>query len=306
MYQILVEDFRERARHKKGRLIEDFVAEVLEILQGKARKTFEGFETAWRLHLGPAYFYGQTIEDAAKGWELYKSKQRVLTPGRKLGDDRKAFSRVLHYAHKQGVLLTVPKLPLDAIDTRPPEGREIENEEALAIRDQFRKTKKGKWQLKLDIRAATGMRGKEISVIEFSRFDENGVYEIDAETAKTRRTRRIKFPEEIFAKIKELEAESNSRYLFPKRGDPSQPETGSQKAFQRAKKKLGLNTKLHWFRHTSVSRAIRAGMPGDTVQKVHGMSAMVMKRVYHQVSEEDIGRVSKTVWDSYKQNLEEK
>lgn len=272
--------------------LEEFATRIIkDVYAFKAKKTFQDIEGACRLHLFPQL--GSTpLSELGGAWPYYKATQRRLTPKRKLWHDRKALRTILHSAAREGLIAAVPELALDPMDKTVKEGREITNAEIKKIIEAA----PPKWKIKVELQLKTGMRSNERRHLKWADINFNtGEIRIGAVGDKTRRGRVLYADKTLLATLKRLRSNAASVYVFPNRADNTRPESEGQKSWQRLKKALKSDVKLHWLRHTTVTRAVRAGVDGSVVQRSLGMSDRVMKRVYHHVNEKDRRKLAEAV-----------
>lgn len=280
-------------------LFEEAAVELRKIIQeSKAPKTYKDYEGTVRLHLLP-FFKGVPLSEVGKIWPKYKGHQKVINEKRKLKHDRKHLIQILKYAKLQGFIDVVPDLELAKSHSTPAIGREYTNEEINALLTKAQEKGRHKnTALKLEMQLKTGMRAGEVRLLKWEYIDfDRGLLTLPAEIVKTRYGRTYAVEPSLLHRIA-TQRKNGSLYVFPNRWDKSRPANEGSKGWQIIRKEMKLKGKLHWLRHTFVTRAIRGGAPAALVQKSVGMSDTVMKRVYLHANEDDARMLSEMVQKS--------
>lgn len=299
MERILAWYYRSNDPRTKGKaLFRDIALKQLDLYHAQAEATFNNFEVHYRLYLEP-YFGDMEIGDVARQWKDYVALQKRKNPKRKLGHDRRHVRKILGLAEEMGFIDAVPKLDLARSETKAAPGRELSNREIKAALLAANK----KLALMFKIKLHTGMRDIEVRSMEWINvdFERQEIYVPQAKD-KNREGKFYGVSSEILQDLSSHRSSQKikSPYVFPKRGNPMEHMVRSDKPFQRLKKKLGLNIKGHWTRHTAATRMVRAGASPLLVQKTLGMSDQTMKQVYLHVSDEDRQKMASAVAESMK------
>lgn len=249
-----------------------------EVMTGKAQKTFIDFETIGRLYLLP-YFKYTDINRIGPMWEKYKTRQRLMTPGRKLHHDRKHLIRVLRYANRDRHLMQgIPELPLDREDKAVRTGSVYSPDEVRRLLNGA----KDNWKLIVELAVIHGLRIGEILKLRRENFkSELGFLELASRSIKTREPRIVPLEGSTAHNLRLWLLTHSSPYVFPHRDDPSRPMKHYNRSWERLKRRAGISGKtFHDTRHTSVTWALELNHNPKLVQKTRGMSPQVMDRIY--------------------------
>lgn len=306
-------------KQKQTTCIDEIVAEIYEINQGKSARTFESFEGHCRLHLLP-YFTGFSIDKVAAAWPVYIAHQQRLNPSRQLTHDRKHLITILKRAVVRGDLVGMPELPLDRGKRIKQRAKPYTSSEVRMILNatpeqvlekapslKLKRSTLEKIQLQIELALFSGLRmPHEVNSLRYSDIDfQTGVATIRPEN-KTRTGRECPIDLGTLGKILKRmnSARVQSDFVFPKRGQPYLPATGTDKSWQRFKRAMGLEKKRYWFRHSHASAALRE-VSAPTVQRNMGTSAQMIEQIYNIPSREELKRQSSAVRRFYQDEIGE-
>ncbi len=284
---------------------DEIVRDLYEIKQGKSKSTFDSFEGTCRLHLLP-YFTGFDMDTVLAAWPRYVAHAVQKTPDRQLGHDRRYLREILGryselYPHK---LAGVPKLKLDA-RRRTKTQIEIYNRDEVRMilrvsAKEIRLRHPGdralwlkeatleKLKLYAELGLFSGMRlPGEANSLRYSNIDfEQGIARVF--TSKTNQWRTYPVDPETLERLKRRRDQQKikSDFVFPKRANPNEPATRSDKSWQRFKRATGLTKRLYWFRHSHASSAIET-VPALILRKNMGTSLECLEKVYVKPGENE-------------------
>lgn len=297
-------------REKAEATIDFVIGELYSVKQQKAQKTFESFEGHCRLHILP-FYAGRKISEVAPLWPKYVTAQSVLNSKRQLGHDRRYVTEILSHAVNAGYLTHFPRLTLDP-------AKRMKKPVALYGRDdisrilncqpedfegtEFTFTARALQKIKLQVRLALycGMRPPgEIRHLRKSWIDwVAGTIWLDPEIVKTRTDRTYPVDAELLRELREWCTLTDSDCVFPKRGEPDVPETGSDKKWQQLKRALGIKGTRYHLRHAHGAIAVRTVSP-SIVKKNMGTSLPILDRVYMKPDAEEHKRQASAVKNYY-------
>lgn len=296
--------------------IDDVVADIYEINQGKSQATFDNFEIHCRLHILP-FFKGVPIRQVAKKWKKYVAFQHLKNPKRQLSHDRRHLVTILNYAAEQEYLDGVPKLKLDrakrmrctVVPYSVEDVQMILTVTAAELRERYPDNKDfhfkaatlRKLQLMFELGMFSGLRlPHEATALRFSMIDfKAGTANLPPEVAKTREGRIYPLDAETLEKLRELKKRAKSDFVFPKRNNPEMPATRSDKSWQRFKKALGLNKRLYWARHTHATEASEMGASEGNLKRDMGTSGEMLDKVYTVKRRKDFDSRSRRIRDKF-------
>jgi site-specific recombinase XerD len=276
------------AKKQAAICIDDLIAEIYEINQGKAQATFDDFEVHCRLHILP-YFTGRPIDMVARDWPKYVAYQHRKNPNRQLKHDRKHLIRIFHRAVERGDLAGIPILKLDrAKRMRQPISLYTEAEVRLIMGattkqfPQFKQATLDKIKLQFELTLFSGMRiPTETNALRYSWIDwHRGTATLPGWVTKTREGRTYPVDSETLKKLWAKKLKAHSDQVFPKRGEKDLPASRTDKTWQRFKKAAGITKKRYWARHTHATEAVESGQSSATVTKNMGTSKEMLDRVY--------------------------
>lgn len=261
----------------KRRTVAKVAFKIIDIMERKAEKTFEDFETTARLHLLPVLGHCDVNRVGAR-WEHYKAVQRGKNPNRKLTHDRKHLIRILRYAHRERPLANgLPELPLDLADKHVRLGHVYTTDEVKRLV----RAAGPRWRLILDLAVIYGMRIGEILKLrrEYVDFDRHEI-RLPSRTIKTREPRVIPIEVGTERAIRAV-LHLDSPWVFPNRRDPQRPMRHYGRSWKRLKARARVtHGTFHDIRHTNVTWALELGHAPALIQKTRGMSPQVMERIY--------------------------
>jgi integrase len=197
---------------------------------------------------------------------------------------RKATSEVLNYAHNEGMIDRKPKL--DNPDEHRNVGRVVTDAEFELIQANVTYPI---FQLFFFTLRRMGCRPREILRWEWDMItwptdkDPRAWIAIPARISKTVRSREIPINTEVWAKLLEWRAQGpmNSKYVFPNRRHPGQPQLSYHGAWKTACTKAGVAKCVPYdYRRTFITYKIEAREPEGIVAKFLDTSPLQIQNTY--------------------------
>lgn len=225
-----------------------------------------------------------------ESWIEYVQRETEKRP-RKFFDDRKYMKMILLHAQSQKLHVKIP--PLQIPDLPWDAGREILGDElarlegtaAATLRFQIRVG----WKMGLRLREMLRLRWDQVNWPE-------RVITLRAAHTKTRRSREVPIPADLFAEFCARKAVAKSEWVFPTltgRG----PQESNKTAWRRCKAKAGVVARWHDLRHTCATLLLRRGVPPHIARRYLGMSESVLTRIYVHLSREDLRKAADAMDD---------
>lgn len=301
------------------RMVEDIESNIL--LGVNWRKERELFETAWPDFLSDKakgiktkiardktlkeyigfgereflpFFSDCRITDVdEKAWEDFVEHVRKSKPDILFFNMRKYLMGFLSWAKRKGKIREVPELYNP--DIRPDEddenegpGKEFAESEMETMQDLAFMP----FKLCLFLAQYMCMRSSEITQLHKKRIDKTArMIRLRRVDTKTGHPRAVPIHDEVWPLLLEqLEASSDSPFLFPNRVDHNRPmdPTGFKKPWNEIRESGGIDGRFHDLKHTWITNAIRSGMNIAVVAKIAGTSIKVIERTYLHLTEKDL------------------
>lgn len=286
--------------------------ELLKIYDMKSRATHESFEIVTRRHVLP-YFNHVPVSQVARSWEDFKAHVKQNNPTMSLEHVRRYLTRMLNYSVERGYIDGFRKLKLDPGEVKKTTPRAYEPAEVGQIflpneekTQGFKKHTLRKQRLMIRLTLELGLRPpQEIRLLKKEYFDfARGLLTLPASVVKTRVGRVIPVDAALIQEIKAwCDLYPQSPYVFPKRGNPMEPSTRSDKTWQRLKKALGLEGRRYWFRHSHATAALEGGLDAVLVARDMGTSPEMLLKVYVRPSRAVVEKRAELVRKKYGQSL---
>lgn len=226
-------------------------------------------------------------------WSRYvRAEQEKMN--RNFYDCRKFMRLILTYAHEQGLIDRIPKLPIP--DLPCDAGREVTPREIEKL------LKCANPELRFQIRIAykMGLRRGEILQLRWEQIDwQLRVIRLGVADTKGRYPRSPPIPDDLLSEFRRRKHRilrdvrpSAARYVFL---GPSGhcPPKDNKTAWQACKKRAGVEARFHDLRHTACSRMLRS-QKRHVVKKTLGMSDEMLDR-YSHLNQRDIRRIRKAM-----------
>lgn len=240
-------------------------------------------------------YLDQFERDYPEVWSAYKRDQAVLTPGRKLGHDRRILLQALKGAFRKGWLTRdfgTTDLPL--LERSDPIGRILERPEVERLMPYVEQNPRLHLQVLLAL--VMGMRKREILHLRVSEVDlKRQMINLKGRRVKTRRGREVPIHERVLPILKAWIAQCEGEFVFPAIYSGgylalNQCQDSNTSAWERVRRLAKVKCRFHDLRHTAISRMLEAGMPDASISMVTGASRKVIDRVYAHMSKEGLAR----------------
>lgn len=248
-----------------------------------------------------AFFGRRPVNDISKSdWDLFESNFRKTHPGQRLGNTLKHFRAIIRLGVEVNARDTFIRVRNPDPETEV--GREYSTTELeqmvayceVAVRQH---PEQEFWYRDLRLQlllAILGMRKAEVLGLRFDRCDFTNRRICLGSDTKAKRPRFIAMPKQVHDELVARQKLAESRFVFPKKNDPTRPRTSNRTAWRRLRRELGISGRWHDHRHTATSRLIRAGHPPFAVQKKLGMSPKIVDR-YSHLNSADFVAMSKSL-----------
>lgn len=272
------------------------------ISQGKGKKRREEVATGIR-HLKPfleKYPFVNEMETSFEEiWAEYRQYQCVKNPDRSLFHDRKTLVTCLRRAFNKGWLKRLFEAKDFSLNEAEGEdaGWALTDEEANRLLNAANKYPKSNIKLQIMLSLYMMMRRGEILHLCKEEIDiERCEINLDPKRLKTRRRRGAPIPiaDAVYPLLKRAYDAAEGTYIFPawftnipgRPIDPCLPQTSNRYFWEKVRRDARTDAHFHCLRHTAITNLIQAKVPGIWIEKVGGVSAKTMKRIYAHVNQE--------------------
>jgi integrase len=237
---------------------------------------------------GRCEYLTQFEKDYETLWAAYKTDQARLTPGRKLGHDRRALLMALKRAKaKKWIKREFKNNDLQLLESSDPVGRLLEDDEVAKLLPEVAKHR----MLYVQVMTALFMGMRKDEILKLRVTDVNlrrGQIDLTSKSTKTRRGRTVEIHDRVKPLLKELIDQAKAKggqFLFPsqtnkKAPDWNKPQVDVSGAWTTARDAAGVDCRFHDLRHTAMSWMIAEGIPLPAVHLQTGASMKVILRVY--------------------------
>ena len=304
-------------RAKERRTVGQALDLLVTIAEGNAARSLASIKTQFN-HLRPwlmgrdatddlpalpahCEYLDQFERDYPEIWSAYKQEQARLTPGRKLGHDRRYFLQALKAAREKGWLARdFENKDLPLLESADPIGRLVERDELERLSPHVRAVPKLWLQFRLAL--ILGMRLREILHLRVAEVElKREMINLKGRRVKTRRGREVPIHDSLLPDLRAWVRACRGEFLFPAihRGgheDLSRHQDSPTAAWDRVRELSGVDCRFHDLRHTAISHMLEAGIPMGTVSMITGASMKVIMRIYSHLSAEGVKRFKKYNW----------
>lgn len=270
--------------------------EVIKVQLKNLRPWFMGDPSADPPRAAHCTYLDQLERDCAEIWSAYKRDQAALTPGRKLGHDRRILLQALKIVRRDKGWtkreFTNADFPL--LERADPVGRILERSEIERLMPCVAQNPRLHLQVLLAL--VMGMRKREILHLKVAEVDlKRQLINLKGRRVKTRRGREVPIHERVLPMLKAWVAQAEGEYLFPAiysggYAALNQCQDSNSSAWERVKRLAKVRCRFHDLRHTAISRMLEAGMPSASISMVTGASEKVIRQVYAHMSSEGLKR----------------
>jgi integrase len=226
--------------------------------------------------------------------------RRGLNPSCQLNHDKRQLSRILIYAHNEGLIPKIPKLK--SVDSEAEGGRCLSDAELSALYREANQDLRD--EIDLSVRMAfrqIDTRNLTVDRVDFKKEEirfERGMRS-DEGGQKNKKPVVIKINPVCLAILKRRAATLKGRYFFPSPLNPDRPMSSNKTAWYATCKRAKVNAGFHCLRHTCATLMARAGVPEAFTQKFCRMSAPVIRKIYTHLEAEDSSLVANTIVRSW-------
>jgi integrase len=232
-------------------------------------------------------------------WRKYADERRKKDPDCSLHNARKYLWKVCNWAFEKRIVKK--KFTPDDFDgERKSPGIALSDEQFLSIRARLNQD----WRDLADIVWSMGFRVSEIKQLEWSRVDfVTGEITLEAEHTKTRKARKPVMTQkvrEILLRRKSTQESSglSTLWVFPGK-NPKHAFSKSDRAWQLAKDKAGVECRFHDLRHTWLTRAFKATNRYAEICEYAGLSLEEALETYVKFNRDDMAAVAHAVSNSF-------
>lgn len=267
---------------KERRLIEDEWKSFLALQQTKSKGTYASMETQGRLHLLPFFgeFFSHEINESI--WERYVAHSYKHTPGRKVFNDWKYFTMLMHHLQREGKITRVPRFRNP--DPEVKAGRAYSDEEIAALLASTDEN------LKLQILMAVtmGMRKSEILLLTWDRVDMiKRTIHLRAEDTKIRKSRTFGISDAVYERFTSLYNAQEIGPVFPSPIDATKPMRGHKHSWETCRKRAKVKGRFHDCRHTFLTKAFKHSTNPALICNYAGLSLEEAQKTYLHFTPED-------------------
>jgi integrase len=230
-------------------------------------------------------------------WNSIEAKFRIETPAKHFFNLHKHMSTVMTLAARKGLLDRPWKAKMLRKDTTK-QARVLTQDEIKRIYENATPTLKDE----MLFASTMGMRLREHLKLSWSQVDlENGTLTLTPEHTKTKKGRVIDLSPQVLEMLKRRKSESESKWVFPARGDKSRPTNSNKNSWKSAKREAGIKgrCRYHDLRHTFLTecaKQVREGRTGSAmVCSYAGLSIRVFEKTYLHLSHMDTAGIAKII-----------